>query len=286
MFDVQPGTENCPFCNFVIPPPPASADDPVPVDEHGTPTEPAPAVPVPDPESMVLEGTLPPSPQPTSCEEPAPPPPPAGAAGGGALKLVVIAAAAFLAFKLGLLDNLLMLVGLASPPAPPPAAIAVPGPSPQAAPEPARAAPYEPLSSGAGGPIASSETEPEAQKPAPAAEWTFEGTVYDMLSFRPVKGVVLLFMTENEDETFESRTDARGHFKIVLPPRPGGYKLVADHPEYIGEYFDETAPSIKTWSLSKRRQMRAARPSHRPWAAKDGAPVRRDFVLFPDITDR
>lgn len=284
MFDVQAGTENCPFCNFVIPPPPASADDPVAVDEHGVPVEPAAAVPVPDPESMILEGTLPSAPPPTSCEEPAPAPAPA-AAGGGAVKFVVIAAAAFLAFKLGLLDNLLMLVGLASPPHAPPAAVAPPA-QPAARQEPASPPAYEPLSSGPGGPIAPAGGKPEAEKPAPAVQWTFEGTVYDMLSFRPVKGVVLLFMTQSEEETFESRTDARGRFRIVLPPRGEGYKLVADHPEYIGEYFDETAPPIKSWSLSKRRQMRAAKPSHLPWAAKDAAPVRRDFVLFPDITDQ
>lgn len=295
MFEVKPGTDNCPFCNFVIPPPQPGADDPVPVDEHGAPLEQAAgsAVPVPDPEAMLLEGSRPPDPDPMSAGHgaeaypPEPAPAAAGKPGGGAVQYVVIAVAGFLAFKLGLLDNLLMMTGLMSPPAPPPSAALIEppreAPGPAAKPSPVLLS--EPVQPGSGGPIAT-EQPAEPAAPPPAAEWSFEGNVYDMLSFKPVNGVVLLFMTQSEEETFEGRTDARGRFKIVLPVRSGGYKLIADHPEYIGEYFDETTPPIRTWSLAKRRQMRAARPSHAPWASKDGAPVRRDFVMFPDITDR
>jgi hypothetical protein len=302
MFDLQGGTVQCPFCNVAIPEDlDAGPSDPtvgLPVDPNA---QAAPPIPTPGgfstPDPTPLEGTMDPSAPVLHEDAPEHPPESAAAAAAssattGALKVAAIAGGAFLAFKLGLLDNLLAVVGLSS--APPPPAVEAPAeplpvPTPGAAPsEPtAPEAPFNPNPPGSGGPIAAVPEAPAAPPAAPAAaEWAFEGRVSDVLSMKPVKGAVLLFMNQAEDETFEARTDAKGQFSKKLPARKNGYKLVIDHPEYIAEYFDETDPPYRTWTQARRRQLRAAKPSHEPWKAPGADPVRRDVLLFPEFTDR
>ena len=107
-----------------------------------------------------------------------------------------------------------------------------------------------------------------------------------MVSLKPVKGVILLFMTQSEEETIDAKSDANGRYKVTLPARAGGFKLMADHPDYIDGYFEETDPPYKAWTMARRRQLRSAKHEHKAWRADDASPQRRDLVLFPDITDR
>lgn len=300
MFELQGGTVQCPFCNVAIPEDlDAGPSDPtvgLPVDPNA---QAAPPIPTPGgfstPEPTPLVGTMDPSAPVLHEDAPEHPPEPAGGAApsatAGALKVAAIAGGAFLAFKLGLLDNLLAVAGLSS--APPPAVEApaepVPVPMPEAAPggPAAPETPFDPNPPGSGGPVAAAPEAPAAPPAAPAAaEWAFEGKVSDVLSMKPVKAAVLLFMTHGEDETYEARSDGQGRWTVKLPARKDGYKLVIDHPDYIAEYFDETEPPYRTWTQARRRQLRAAKPSHKPWFAPGADPVRRDVLLFPEFTDR
>lgn len=292
MFDLQAGTVQCPFCNTPIP----QDLDSGPTDPNvGSPLDPlAPPVPTPGlgatPDPVPLEGTLDPNSPTLHHDEPPPEPSPAAAgaaaAQGGALKVAAIAGGAFLAFKLGLLDGLLGLVGMNS--APPPA-VQAPAPAPA---EPAPDVPAEPAPALEPGlppepAVAPQEAPPAVPAPAPApAEWRLEGKVSDMLSMKPVKGAVLLFMTPEEDETYEARSDGTGRWQLTLPARKDGYKLVIDHSDYIADYFDETDPPYRTWTQARRRQLRAAKPAHRPWTAVGAEPARRDVLLFPEFTDK
>lgn len=272
----------------MLPLPEASSGAPVPVPVPGEESNPQP-IPQAMNENDVIEiqEDLPPA----DIRESPPAPDPGPAKNAGPLKLAAIAGGAFLAFKLGLLDNLLMIVGLgSSPPQPPPHQQQPPAPVATTAPADARPAAKpilfsEPLSPAAEAPIVPS---PHSVPPPPvaAAEWSFEGTVYDMVFVKPVKGISLLFMTQNEEETFSAKTDHKGRYKITLPARPGGFKLMADHPDYIDGYFDETDPPYKSWTMERRRQLRAAKPVHKAWQSGSALPVRRDLVLFPEITDR
>lgn len=298
MFELKAGTPQCPFCNVAIP----EDLDSGPVDPTvGTPLDPLAPPPVPTPggdappegevllgggatpDAVPLEGTMDPH-APTIHEDA--PAAPGGAGQSTGLKLALVGGAVFLAFKIGLLDNLLDLVGLGSPP--PPAAADQPvsplSPEPQA---PAAPRPnFEPPLPDQGGPVVAAPDVPAAPAAPAVSEWAFEGKVSDVLSMKPVKGAVLLFMTQAEDETYEARSDAAGRWQIKLPTRKDGYKLVIDHPEYIAEYFDETEPPYKTWTQARRRQLRAAKPAHQPWKALDASPLRRDVLLFPEFTDR
>lgn len=294
LFEVQGAAEVCPFCNAQIP----QDLDAAPSDSTvGAPLDPlAPPIPSPGgadpvptpgmatPDAVPLEGTLDPS-APTLHEDAPAPAPSGGGATAGALKLALIAGGGFLAFKLGLLDNLLAVAGLSSAPSSEPTAAApVPMPEPEPVPMP-EPAPVETPRPGQSGPVAA-PAEPAAPAPAPApAEWVLEGKVTDILTMKPVRGAVFLFMTQAEDETYEAKSDAQGRWSVKVPPRKDGYKLFVDHPEYISEYFDETDPPYKTWTMAKRRQLRAAKPAHKPWVG-GAATVRRDVLLFPDITDR
>lgn len=298
MFDLQSGTVQCPFCNVAIP---QDLDD-GPTDPHVggaldplNPPVPTPgAMPTPGgstPDPLPIEGTLNPNEPVMHDDTPAPS---AGPSMSGAqampIKVAAILGGAFLAYKIGLLDNLLGLVGMGPAPAPPPVVDTTPvelppTPMPDAPPPTA-----EPTTQpGSDGPITAPVEAPPAAPAAPvAAEWAFEGKVTDLLSMKPVKGAVLLFMTQAEDETFEAKSDEKGRFTVKLPARKGndGYKLVIDHPEYIAEYFDETDPPYRTWTQARRRQLRAAKPSHKAWTAASADAVRRDVLLFPEFQDK
>lgn len=284
MFEVQAEAVLCPFCSFVMPVP---GEKPAGSPLEGAPQDTA-APPIPDPEAVETLHVADPmvDPMPGSAAPEPEPEPVTGAPSlpAGALKLAAIAGGAFLAFKLGLLDNLLMAFGLMSPPAPPPRAVETPPAVAEPAPAPRAAIPPpEPLPSLE---PAAPEVPAVPAPPPPPAKWTFEGRVYDMMSLKPVKGAVLLFMTQSEEETFEANTDDQGRYRIVVPSRPRGFKIVVDHVDYISEYFDEADPPYRSWTTAKRRQLRAAKPVHKAWTAAGAAPARRNIVLFPDIMDR
>lgn len=293
MFELQVGTAQCPFCNVAISPDlDAEPSDP----SVGGAMDPLqPPIPQPGglatPDMTPIQGTMDPNAPVLHEDAPAaaePSLPGAGGAQANALKFAAIAGGAFLAFKLGFLDNLLGLVGLSSSP---PSGIEAPGePVPVPMPEPAAPSqpqePFNPNLPSQGGPVAAAPDVPAAPAAPVVAEWRFEGKVSDILSMKPVKGAILLFMTQAEDETFEARSDEKGRFEVKLTARKDGYKLVIDHAEYIADYFDETEPPYRTWTQSRRRQLRAAKPVHKAWIAPSSDPVRRDVLLFPEFTDR
>jgi len=237
---------------------------------------------------------------------------------GMLVKLLMIGGAGFAAFKIGMFDNIMMLIDVSgSEPVAPVVSIKEPIESPDLS---------EPIQSGsdAGAPIGQETQDPpsgdggvwqdprmaelvEDATPKPAentpvaqeevqeeqvyaeeqeGEWFFEGVVYDMISLKPVSGAEMLFMDESESETYDAVTNSRGRYRVRLPSMPQGYKLIVDHRDYLGMYFDEAAPSYRKISMSKRKQLRAARPKNAPWAGRIGRKNRRDIVLFPEIPDQ
>lgn len=293
MFELQAGTAQCPFCNVSISPDldsePSDASVGGAIDPLRSPVPQPGGLATPD--MTPIQGTMDPSAPVMHEDTPAPVEPAlpgAAAARANALKAAAIAGGAILVFKLGMLDNLLALVGISSPPPPAMVAPAEPVPVPMPEPTPAAApeAPFNPNPPSQGGPVGAAPEAPAAPAAPVAVEWHFEGKLSDILSMKPVKGAVLLFMTQAEDETFEARSDAKGRFEVKLAARRDGYKLVIDHAEYIADYFDETEPPYRSWTQARRRQLRAAKPSHKAWFAPSADTVRRDVLLFPEFTDR
>ena len=235
------------------------------------------------------------------------------AAAKTALSYVAVAGVAFLAFQIGLFDNLLSLFGIqrGKPPVQAPAAPAGPipdqaSPPSETAPPPqgAQSTPASPVAPGAApqptmpaagtrvpgaGPPAVPEAEPKKvpppQKKKRAAIWIFEGTVYDLITLKPVAGASLMFVSGNRDYPIE--TNSRGVYRVRLPAmRRGGYRLIVDHEEYLSDYFDEVRPPYYKRSLAYRSKLRALRPRNKPWIGHPQGKTRRNFALFPEIPDR
>lgn len=327
-FELKNPGPNCPFCQFVLP----QAEDETKKER----TQEAPAADsgeagsaVPTPGGGSAEPTFaepaPESPSPVF-EPPVVKPPPQG----GGVKTIAVLAGAFLLFKVGAFDNILMLFGLgASPAESVPAASTDPLPLPEPAPltaeddareaaasaastasmTPMKEQTFDPLddprmkalnaevekkleSSGpkprADRPAARGEEPPDAAEAAAessADDWVFQGRLYDMISLKPVAGAELMLMDSGEQNIFTARSDAKGRYEFDVPAVKGGYRLVVDHPYYLADYFDEKNPPYAKSPLSARRQLRAARPTHKPWIGS-GKPVRRDVILYPEIPDR
>jgi hypothetical protein len=339
-FELKNPGPNCPFCQYQLPqqqkpasPAPGSA---VPAPGGAAPepdaqpqsTQENEAAPenfeIPDP-MAVPENAATAQDAPAPSAEAPPIKPPSGGTTG--IKLMAIIGVAFLGYKLGMFDNILMLFGMAGEETSPPpiAAIPIPEPAPPSAEAPPPAvktgdAPLPPhkeqtfdpledprmkaLNAEVDRKIAASaapkkrrkpfvegeSVEPEAGEsevePALSEEdWLFQGRIYDMISLKPVAGAELMLMDKTEQEIYTAQSDAKGGFEFDVPSVEGGYRLVVDHPYYLADYFDEKSPPYHKTPLSQRRQLRAARPSHRPWTG-GARSVRRDIVLYPEIPDR
>jgi hypothetical protein len=130
--------------------------------------------------------------------------------------------------------------------------------------------------------------EPPPEKPvapAPAAFWEFEGQIYDMLTLTPIPGVEMTFYSDDGNQ--QTKSGKGGRYRMRLPAlRAGGYRLVADHPDYADEYFDDAGADYRKMSLKQRAGLRNSSPNNLPWAAQGAASVRRDVVLFPLVPDR
>lgn len=309
----------CPFCQHRVETPepadPASGPSGGDAAQEGAPVDPA-EVPIPasDPEPPPVapppadeaeapgeaEGLYqsPHTPPPPAAAEAPPPARPSPPQGRPALNYLAVAAAAVLAFKLGVFDNFLMIAGLKSPPAPPapttPAdasatAPAEPGPpAEEAAPADAPAGPREPdrwqeayqaLEEPAKAAGAGTSGEQAADAP-----WAFEGLIYDILTLRPVPGVDVIFV--GLSKSYPTRSDARGRYRVEVPPLEQGYTVVIEHRHYIEDYFPETSPPYRSLSPARRSQLRASIPKPLPWKGRPGEVLRRDAALFPLIPDR
>jgi len=314
-FELKNPGPNCPFCQFVLPD--SESQDPrAHAPQTSRKAEAASAIPSPggaSPSSEEVSIGAETNPAQPAFQPPVVTPPPQG----GTLKTVAILGGAFLLFKIGAFDNILMLFGLGAAPVEPPAApsLTLPEPAPLTAAEEAREAAAA-LPQAPSGPMKEQTFDPlddprmkalnaevdrklEASKPKgsssknaeetgndpEAGDWLFQGRLYDMISLKPVVGAELMLMDSTEQKIFTAQSDAKGRYEFEVPAVKGGFRLLVDHPYYLADYFDEKSPPYDKSPLSARQQLRAARPTHKPWIGGAKA-VRRDLILYPEIPDR
>ncbi|MCX5794759.1 MAG: hypothetical protein NTY77_04620 [Elusimicrobia bacterium] len=165
-----------------------------------------------------------------------------------------------------------------SAPAVAPAVPAAPAaaPKPPAPAAPAKAAP----------PAAKPRAHKRAPRPEPDEDegprWTFEGSVYDLISLRPVHAAILAFKDSSGKVFGQTTTDEYGDYRVSLEPlSEAAYVMSAKHADYQEKYIDEIKPPFKEVSLEERRQLVSMSARARPWVGKTGLTVRRDFVMIP-----
>jgi pyruvate/2-oxoglutarate dehydrogenase complex dihydrolipoamide acyltransferase (E2) component len=190
-------------------------------------------------------------------------------------------------------------------PAPPPAPAPNPAAAPPAPAAPAPAAAATPDTSGAARvvvqqtPLASAApaAEEEPQDEAPAAPrarkaarpkgWLVEGSVYDLLSLKPVPGAKIVFQDKNSGAMVTAVTDAGGRYKADLPKVvEGGYEVTIARRGYSSEYLEEMSPPYRSQSRGRRleaaEELQQSAVLHVPLLPEYSASgATYDAVLFP-----
>ena len=179
----------------------------------------------------------------------------------------------------------------AAPSAPTPAVASSSG-APAAAPAPETPRPTASFGSAPHAVVAGQEPKPAA-KPAPpeapakprAAKrpnWTFEGTVFDLLTTRGVFGATLVFSNAAGKVVGQANTGQDGRYKISLPAG-AGYQLKISHGDYADRYLDEgdATSSLREATPAERRILMSAAARNLPWSGDPQKTVRRDLALVP-----
>lgn len=131
----------------------------------------------------------------------------------------------------------------------------LPSPSPDLASPPAEAAPA---------PAAEDEGEGQGTVSvmttgAPAksvAEWRMRGTIYDLVTLRPIPGVRMTFTDNKTNSRAHILADAQGRYRTVLPALPGrGYLVTLAKSGYEKTYLDPGTEGVAEMPLERRREL-------------------------------
>lgn len=129
-----------------------------------------------------------------------------------------------------------------------------------------------------------SDSSPSRDKPI--AEWKLRGTVYDLLTLQPVPGCAMTFTDNLANVRAQSVTNARGLYRIILPPlKRRGYLVSISKPGYAKTYLNPGTEGVALMDLARREELArelsvtVAEPaSLQPYAE---TPLVTDFHLAP-----
>jgi hypothetical protein len=124
------------------------------------------------------------------------------------------------------------------------------------------------------------------KKAKAVAEWRMRGVIYDLITFKPVPGVSMIFTDNQTNARAQILTDAKGRYRVLLPPLPGhGYLITLAKSGYETSYLSSHLDGIREMSLERRREIGRELASEigRPTALKphSEAPLLTDFYLAP-----
>lgn len=116
------------------------------------------------------------------------------------------------------------------------------------------------------------------------ATWSFEGTVFDLLTAEGVFAAKLSFKDGDGNAAGETATKENGRYKISLPGGDSrGYTLKISHPDYTDRYIDEgdATSSLRDATPEERRMLMQAAARSLPWIGSAKTSIRRDLGLVP-----
>lgn len=90
----------------------------------------------------------------------------------------------------------------------------------------------------------------------PVVEWKLRGTVYDLLTLQPVPGCAMIFTDNLANFRAQSVTNARGLYRIILPPlKRRGYLVSIAKPGYAKAYLNPGTEGVALMDLARREEL-------------------------------
>lgn len=115
-------------------------------------------------------------------------------------------------------------------------------------------------------------------------KWLLKGTVYDLVTLRPVRDCALTFAAGGK--RFNETTDGSGQYSVAVPiVDHGGYDVVIKHNAYARTYLNPAAEHVTSMSLEDRKDMAhdLNQASEGPYQVQpiEDAPLTTDFYIAP-----
>jgi hypothetical protein len=87
-------------------------------------------------------------------------------------------------------------------------------------------------------------------------EWKLRGRVYDLLTLKPLAGVSMIFTDNQTNSRAQAMTDARGLYRIILPPlQDRGYLVTMTKTGYVKSYLNPGAEGVSKMPLERRQEL-------------------------------
>lgn len=151
---------------------------------------------------------------------------------------------------------------------------------PTAAPSEENSPPPEP------GPDSTAVGPDSAREARDAAEWRLRGTVYDLVTLKPLGHCTMLFKDAENGKSFETSSAADGRYRVIVPSMQGrGYSVVIHKAGYAASYLNPGTENVGKMSDEDRRSLAGdlGKSLDGPYEvqAYGGAPLTTDFYLAP-----
>jgi hypothetical protein len=117
-------------------------------------------------------------------------------------------------------------------------------------------------------------------------QWRVSGSIFDILSLKPVEDAEISFINASSGERFRTTTGPDGSYRARLPATES-YTVNVRHPDYEAKFLADTSPSIRKLSEGSRlaavrqwmRTMQSSEPL-RPTETESSS-LKRDLALIP-----
>jgi hypothetical protein len=204
------------------------------------------------------------------------------------LIVVAVIAIGSAGYRMGMFDDVLQIAGLKSPP---PVEAVEETPVEEETPEAQTSPPAKDTEAAENTDDEVLADDEEATAPEPVKvvaepvakpeEWWFYGAVYDMYSLRPLSGVEIMFMGDDEVTVI---TDDKGQYRVKLPMLYDviGYEVLITKRGYHESFLEDKKRNFKKLGIKARHQLiTQTAKAKKPWSAAQAQWVRRDLALFP-----
>jgi hypothetical protein len=126
---------------------------------------------------------------------------------------------------------------------------------------------------------------PKEAQEAPSKEWKLRGTVFDLVTLKPVAKATLVFSDPELNRRFELVTDGQGRYRTIVPSLPNrGYAVAVQHSDYAQSYLNPDTKGVRSKSEQKRRELAQSLEHAVETYSVQGhgkKPVETDFYLAP-----